>query len=110
MTLEAVGQRLIRCGEGADGHEAVVPHWLSQLDDGDVIPAQRAQVKRRSAGGESHSCTVTSPQAEFTIPSGMHSDVFHCNVLLTAFPLKQVVLAHHHPVRTGMTGRTREEN
>lgn len=39
----------------------------------------------------------------------MDGDAFHGNVLLTAFVLKQVVLAHHHTVRTVMTDKGEQE-
>lgn len=39
----------------------------------------------------------------------MDGDAFHGDVLLTAFALKQVVLAHHHTVRTGMTDKGEQD-
>lgn len=39
----------------------------------------------------------------------MDGDTFHRNVLLTAFVLKQVVLARHHTVCTGITDE-RQQN
>lgn len=105
VTLELIGQRLIRCGKVSNGHKPVVIHRLGQFDDGNVISAQIGQVEHCDAEAESNCCTVTLPQTEFPVPAGMDGDALHANVLLTALLLKQVVLAHHDTVRTGMTDK-----